>query len=179
MVFSRFPRVLTVSQRHSLLWAAVVLLLFALAGCGSGGNGNGSDSSQRAFPLASLAQTDVRIGGDTFRVWVMDTPARRNEGMMFLSDSEVGTDEGMLFVYPGERPLSFWMRNTGIPLEIAYIDGDGRIFTIAQMTPFDETGVESGGPAMYALEFKQGTLARHNIVPGMTVEIPANIIAVE
>lgn len=153
---------------------AILLLLLLCTGCGGGG---GSDTADRRFALDSLERADVRVNGQAIRVWIMDTPEKRAEGMMFLTNGDVGETDGMLFVYPDARPLQFWMRNTGIPLDIAFIGGDKVILNTAAMQPFDETGTNSAANAQYALEVRQGTLARFGIVPGMTVEFPDTIRA--
>jgi uncharacterized membrane protein (UPF0127 family) len=78
----------------------------------------------------------------------------------------------MLFVFDREEPRSFWMRNTLIPLSIAYIASDGRIADIQDMQPLDETSHPSAEPAQYALEVNQGFFAERGIEVGNEVEIP-------
>ena len=77
---------------------------------------------------------------------------------------------GMLFVYPDARPRSFWMKDTLLPLSIAYIDEDGRIVSIRDMQPRDEAGVPSGAPAQYALEMDQGWFAQNGVVVGAQID---------
>ncbi len=153
-------------------------LCLTLIGCG-GGSGSipPGTNPNRTFQLRDLQRADIRINGQTFRVWVMDTDAKRREGMMHLTDAEVQADEGMLFVFPDARTRSFFMRNTLIPLDIAYIGADRRILNIRQLQPRDETSVPSDGPAQYALEVKQNTFGRLGIQSGMTVEIPTGVQA--
>jgi uncharacterized membrane protein (UPF0127 family) len=79
-------------------------------------------------------------------------------------------DAGMLFVYPDERPRSFWMKDTSLPLSIAYLDAQGRIVRIADLTPFDTSPVPSGRPAMYALEVNKGWFTRHGVDVGTAVK---------
>ena len=158
-----------------------ILLLFCfcltLIGCSGGTSAPPGTNPNRTFPLSSLQRSQVVINGQTFRVWVMDTDAKRSEGMMYLTDSEVQADEGMLFVFPNAQARSFFMRNTYIPLDIAFIGANKSILNIRQMQPFDETSVPSNGPAQYALEVKQGTFARLGISAGMTVDIPTDVQA--
>ena len=73
---------------------------------------------------------------------------------------ELPEDRGMLFVFPDERVLEFWMRNTEIPLSIAFADASGRIVRIADMEPLSDAPVSSGAPARYALEVNRGWFAR-------------------
>lgn len=148
-----------------------LLLALLLVGCSGGGSG----FRARQFPLNTLQQAAVQINGQTIRAWVMDTEAKRQEGMMYLTDGEVEADEGMLFVFPDAQPRGFWMRNTLIPLDIAYIGADRRILNIEPMRPLDETSVLSDGPARYALEVRQGTFARLGIEEGMLVSLPPGL----
>ena len=79
-------------------------------------------------------------------------------------------DQGMLFVFPYERVLSFWMRNTYIPLDIAFINSAGEIIDIQRMEPIDESKhYVSNAPALYALEVNGGWFERHQIEVGATV----------
>ena len=126
----------------------------------------------RTFALSSLQKVPLKIGKHTLHVWVMDTDAKREEGMMFLKDKQVKPDEGMLFVFPYAAPLSFWMKNTLIPLDVAYLGADKRIINIAQMKALDETPIPSEAPAQYALEVKRGTLERWAVPDGALVVFP-------
>lgn len=75
-------------------------------------------------------------------------------------------NSGMLFVFPASEYRSFWMKNTYIPLSIAYIDKDDRILEIKDMIPHDAVSVSSSKPAVYALEMNIGWFERNSIVPG-------------
>lgn len=73
----------------------------------------------------------------------------------------------MLFVFSTPQPMAFWMRNTRIPLSIAYINTEGVIREIYDLRPLDETAVRSVfGDVLYALEVPQGWFMRHKILPG-------------
>ena len=105
------------------------------------------------------------------KVEVADDAAERERGLM--ERTALAEDSGMLFVFRRERPLSFWMRNTLIPLSIAYIDADGRIVDIEDMEPLDDqTKHPSAEPSKYALEVNQGFFAERGIEVGDTVELP-------
>ena len=69
-------------------------------------------------------------------------------------------DHGMVFVFPGSEPLGFWMRNTYIPLSIAFIDANGVILNVEDMAPQDDSTHWSRGRAQYALEMRKGWFAR-------------------
>jgi uncharacterized membrane protein (UPF0127 family) len=79
-------------------------------------------------------------------------------------------NEGMVFVYPEPEMLSFWMKNTEIPLSLAYIDETGKIFQLVDMKPHDETGRGSTAPAQYVLEVNVGWFKKHRIKTGDQVE---------
>lgn len=133
------------------------------------------DNPRRSYQLRSLERITIKGAKSDIRAWVMDTTSRRAEGMMFLTDEEVKADEGMLFVFAQEQPLSFWMRNTLIPLDIAYLDSRRKIVSTHKMYPLDESGVPSKAPAMYALEMKQGAFKRLGIKEGMKLDWPDTV----
>jgi len=80
-------------------------------------------------------------------------------------------DQGMLFVFPAAQIQSFWMRNTFIPLDIAFISSEGIIVDIQHMKPVDESVLyTSSAPALYALEVNAGWFASHGIEVGASVK---------
>ena len=133
----------------------------------------------RIYQLSDLKTTKVSIGKNKFTLWVMDTNSKRQEGMMFLTDPEVKMDQGMLFVFPEAEDQSFWMKNTLIPLDIAFISKDKKILNTAQMKPHDETGTPSKGKAQYVLEMKKGAFQHFGIKAGQQVVIQADVKAEE
>jgi uncharacterized membrane protein (UPF0127 family) len=72
----------------------------------------------------------------------------------------------MLFLFPRDDVQAFWMRNTTLPLSIAYADRRGRIVRIADLEPLDERPVTSIAPARYALEMNRGWFAAHGVAAG-------------
>ena len=105
-------------------------------------------------------------------VEVADTDAERQTGLM--GQSVLPEDAGMLFVFEGDQTLSFWMRDTLIPLSIAYIDAKGHIVDIQGMQPLDDVPPHyvSAEPAQYALEVNQGFFEERGVTVGDTVELP-------
>lgn len=103
---------------------------------------------------------------------IADTDAERQTGLM--GQNVLPENAGMLFVFEGEQTLSFWMRDTLIPLSIAYIDAEGRIVDIQDMQPLDDVPPHyvSAEPAQYALEVNQGFFEERGVVVGDTVELP-------
>ena len=116
---------------------------------------------------AELPQRTLRIGEHELTVEVASTPATRETGLM--NRFSLQQDHGMLFVFEAPQPLAFWMKNTYIPLSIAFIDRNGRILNIEDMRPQDETTHGSKGPAVYAIEMKQGWFAAKGIAAGDVV----------
>ncbi len=135
------------------------------------------DNPNRAYQLRDLQKETLKIGTREVEAWIMDTEGKRAEGMMFLREPEVKDHQGMLFVFAEAQPLSFWMRNTYLPLDIAFITADKRILNIEKGTPLSLDSVPSAGPCKYVLEMKQGQMAKQGIVAGMTIEIPSTVVA--
>jgi len=101
---------------------------------------------------------------------IADNQETRNKGLMFRKKLPDG--EGMLFVFEYDHVLSFWMKNTYIPLSIAFITHDGKIIDIKDMYPHDTSSVLSSRSARYALEVPQGWFSRAGVRAGDTVIIP-------
>ena len=112
-------------------------------------------------PLPTISLT---VSGHKIVVEVAATPERRALGLMHRFSLQ--PDHGMIFVFERPEPQGFWMKNTYIPLSIAFIASDGRILNIADMTPQDERTHWSNGPAQYALEMRKGWFVEHGIAPG-------------
>lgn len=128
-------------------------------------------SEPPAPPQAEPGVVRMPIGSETFTLEVADTPAKQQLGLMHRKS--LPRDRGMLFVFEDERERSFWMKNTHIPLEIIYADARGKVVSVKQMKPLDETSTPSDGPAKYAVELNQGTAQRLNVRPGDVLAIPA------
>lgn len=114
--------------------------------------------------VVELPVTTLTIGTQKIVAEVAATTEQRTTGLMYRFSLKPG--QGMIFVFEREEPLSFWMKNTFIPLSIAFIASDGRILNVADMAPRDERMHWSNGPALYALEMRKGWFAEHGIGPG-------------
>ncbi len=121
-----------------------------------------------------LETVQVEMGGETFTVEVARTEAEKQLGLMYRKN--LRKNRGMLFVYEQDRKLSFWMKNTKVPLSIAYIAKDGTIKEIYQMEPYSLRSIESTHYVRYALEVPQGTFERLGIGPGDTVDLPEKVL---
>ena len=124
-----------------------------------------------------LAAVDIPIERDGQRVAVVKaeiarTQEERARGLMYRKELPDG--EGMLFVFERDQIASFWMKNTYIPLSIAYIASDGRIVEIRDMYPRDESSVMSSRSVRYALEVPQNWFSRVGIKTGDVVKIDSH-----
>jgi len=111
----------------------------------------------------------VIFGADTVVAEVARTEEERARGLMYRE--ALGADAGMLFIFPESAVRSFWMQNTYIPLDIAFMDGSFRIVDIQQMEPMTTDSHTSRAPAMYALEVNVGWFEAHGVVVGDTPEV--------
>ncbi len=122
-----------------------------------------------ALSLFSASKTaKVVIGNDTLFVEVAVTEEERALGLMYREF--LPENSGMLFIFEDEDYLSFWMKNTMIPLSIAFIDSDGVIVDIQDMEPYTTTPHISKKPARYALEVNQGWFKKHGVKVGDRVK---------
>jgi uncharacterized membrane protein (UPF0127 family) len=107
----------------------------------------------------------TRSGVHPFSVEVVDTDAGRQKGLMYRKQVPEGT--GMLFDFKIDAPVSFWMKNTYVPLDMIFIRNDGTIASIAENTePLSEKLVPSAGPVRGVLEVVAGTAKKLDIQPG-------------
>lgn len=104
------------------------------------------------------------FGADTVVAEVASEPAEREQGLMNRAAVPDGT--GMLFVFPESEYRSFWMKDTRVPLDIAFFDDGYRIAGIKQMEPMDESLTDSDAPTALVLEVRRGWFAERGIGPG-------------
>jgi uncharacterized membrane protein (UPF0127 family) len=120
-----------------------------------------------ALPPAAHAQPAVTtLTARFFQITaeVADTPALRTRGLM--GRQSLAPNHGMLFVFEQPQQQCFWMRNTPLPLSIAFLDDEGRISSMADMQPLSEATHCSPIPVRYALEMEQGWFTKRGIQPG-------------
>ena|SRR5208282_1375903 len=131
-----------------------------------------SACQQKAAESAfGLRTADLKISNVPLTVEIADTPQASENGLMFRGS--LPEDRGMLFVYDADAPkrATFWMKNTKIPLSIAFIDSAGTILEVKSMYPMDESVVSSSSAEVaYALEVNQGWFDRHKISPGDKID---------
>jgi uncharacterized membrane protein (UPF0127 family) len=124
--------------------------------------------------LAPAVQADplftypLRIKKHEIRAEIANSEQDRLHGLMFRE--RLAENGGMIFLYPHPEVTAMWMKNTRLPLSVAFIGTDGRILNIADMEPYSEQAHASAGVAAYALEMNRGWFAKLGIRPGDVVE---------
>ena len=115
-----------------------------------------------------LRVVQLKIANSSLFAEVADTPQTSTNGLMFRDS--LPDDHGMLFVFEKPETASFWMRNTKIPLSIAYIDSTGKILEIKTLKPLDETPVAStSSDVAFALEVNEGWFIRNGVSTGAKI----------
>lgn len=162
--------------------AGLLGVLLVAGGCADGGNATAearnpgpggssvaepSDANRAPTPLPGHAW--VIFGPDTVVAEVAATPEERAEGLMYRDDVPDGT--GMLFVFEDSQPRAFWMANTYVPLDVAYMDPSYRIVDIIAMEPLVTDSYPSEASAMFALEVRQGWFEEQEIGVGAQASI--------
>ena len=173
------------------------LLVFLIVGCGetserSGSHGSSDLGQTTMSPGREMTMEATQTTSETaqasklhtvtihassgkevrVRVEIADDVFEQSRGLMYRT--ALAEDRGMLFVYPDEEKRSFWMRNTLIPLSIAFMDSEGRIVDIQDMKPLDDDPPHyvSAEPAQYALEVNKGFFEEHGVKVGDRAKLP-------
>lgn len=140
-------------MRTSALSATVLAALLVVAGC-----------------APKLERVPLTVGSALFTVEVARTGAERARGLMHRRS--LGDREGMLFVFDADQHLAFWMKDTLVPLSIAFLSSEGRILQIEDMEPLSQKAIRSRFSARYALELPRGAFAEVGATVGDTVVLP-------
>ena len=126
----------------------------------------GGVSACQAEPKVAIATQDGKQV--VFQVEVADTPSKREMGLQYRRD--LGRDNGMIFLFPADAPLSFWMKNTPIPLDMIFINGERKIVCIVeQATPYTLAPRAVAAPSKYVLEINGGLAKLHGLKTGDSV----------
>jgi len=153
------------ASRRLPAFARAALLCFALVGAALA-----QAPAERPAPNPRLPTIDIQAGMHVIRAEVASEPGTRMRGLMMRE--RLGPNEGMIFVFPDKAEHCFWMKNTLIPLSIAFLDDDGTVVNIADMQPHSEANHCPARPIRYALEMEQGWFARRGIKPGSRLQQP-------
>ena len=153
------------NQRLGTMGCVLLLALF-VPGCGQ---------NAPLPPPALKTVSDwfaIKVGDQTVQMQFAIFSAEMEHGLMERSD--LGSDQGMLFVYRKPTPMSFWMRNTPLPLDIGFFSREGELKEIYTMLPFDEKATGSRSNALqFALEMNRGWFRAHGVKPGMKLDLAA------
>ena len=154
------PTVNTIEKKYLKIPALVGVILWLL--CQLPGHA-------QSGPQPILPEIELRIGGKKISAEVADEESERSAGLMFRK--ALASDCGMLFVMDQIGPVGFWMKNTEVPLTIAYIDPRGTIMELHDLQPLDEKPVPSRFRNIaFALEMPQGWFSKNKIWPGDRIE---------
>jgi len=135
----------------SLHWLRVLAVLVALG-------------AQAALADAPFRIATLKIGAHRLKVEVAQTDAQREKGLMFRK--QMGRDDGMLFIFDEPAYHAMWMKNTLLPLSVAFLDAQGTILNILDMEPQTEDTHISAGPSIYAIETNKGWFAGKKVKAG-------------
>jgi uncharacterized membrane protein (UPF0127 family) len=158
----------------------LVLVVAAVAGCGGGnGGGNGAEAEETTTAAATapvFERGTVVIEGERgdveVDVEIAETPVQQQLGLMHRESLE--REAGMVFLFPKETRGGFWMKNTLIPLSIAFFDGDGRILRILDMEPCEADPCPTFDPKVPyrgALEVNQGAFGEWGVSEGDRIRV--------
>jgi uncharacterized membrane protein (UPF0127 family) len=161
--------------RHPDMPARLLFTLtavFALAASAPAFAQMGEIEDLAAFPRGKLEIADGKKVKHTFEVWLADNQRRQAQGLMFVRS--LPPMRGMLFVHESPKPMSMWMKNTYIPLDMVFIDERGRIQQIvAQTTPHSLDIIRSDAAVLGVLEIAGGEAKRLGLHTGQRVLHPA------
>jgi uncharacterized membrane protein (UPF0127 family) len=152
--------------------AAAAFLWLSCTATAVAGADSDAEQLDRAFSRSTLqiATSDAKL--HKIDVWIADNDARRARGLMYVES--LADDAGMLFIYPQPQPISMWMKNTHLSLDMVFVSANGRVHRIVTNTkPMSLDTISSDGTVLAVIELKAGSAARLNIRPGAQVIHPA------
>jgi uncharacterized membrane protein (UPF0127 family) len=113
---------------------------------------------------APMKTTTLKVGSHPLKVEIAASDPEREKGLMFRK--QMGRNDGMLFVFDEPAYHAMWMKNTLIPLSVAFVDREGVILNILDMEPQTLDSHQAAGPAVYAIETHKGWYAEHQVKAG-------------
>jgi uncharacterized membrane protein (UPF0127 family) len=117
-----------------------------------------------AHAETAFKTTHIKVAGHELKVEVVQTEEQREQGLMFRK--QLGRNDGMLFIFDEPAYHAMWMKNTLIPLSVAFLDKDGEILNILDMEPQTLDSHMAAGPASYAIETNKGWFAANKVKAG-------------
>lgn len=134
-------------------------------------------------PLDELGTVRLTIKGQAFELWIANTTEERTKGLMFITKEQMaplpdGTERGMIFIFPYALRAGFWMKNTIIPLDIAYVQTNGTVVATYTMAPLDarQGQYRSRLPARFAIEVNANVLTDLGLGENDVLEIPPSLL---
>jgi uncharacterized membrane protein (UPF0127 family) len=153
-----------IGRKISLVLGALMMLLSANAALPEAA----APEPLTAFPQSLLAIKSAAGKVVNFKIWTADTEQREQQGLMFIRDMD--EHAGMLFMFPQNQPVSMWMKNTYISLDLLFLNARGKIdYIAASATPLSETIIGPPTPEYAVLELKGGACERLGIKVGDVV----------
>jgi uncharacterized membrane protein (UPF0127 family) len=153
---------LSLPRSFSALIALIVLL--SMTGCGHENSGG-------------LPTTVIQIGSKNYVLEIAADDPSREHGLM--ERDTLDHDRGMIFIFDKAAEQSFWMHHTRFPLDILFLDTQGRIVSISTMKEYDESSTLSHGLSKYAIEINAGQAATTGVKPGQKLELPQMVLHTE
>ena len=141
--------------------ASMIAVYFSPIGC------------RTSAPAGSARTTKMQIGDRRFTLEIADTPELREMGLMYRDS--MPSDQGMIFIFPNDQQLSFWMKNTRIPLDIIYVNAQRKVVSVKSMKPHSLASVPSDDPAKYAIELNEGMAKKAGVKVGDVLELPKDL----
>ncbi len=153
----------------AVLVAAVVAVLFGYVLVDEPFLANSRAKTLPVDPTPLIAETAQ--GDKSFTIEIADDGQEREAGLMFRKDMD--DNHGMLFVFDRPQMVSFWMKDTPMPLDLLFVGQDGRVRAIKHGEPYSEAVIASAEPVRFVLELKAGTSEREGIANGNKLRHPA------
>jgi uncharacterized membrane protein (UPF0127 family) len=168
-----------VRQRHERFLLGVIIVgSLALSGSLAMFHHSGPPAAERHArnDLAAMSRCSLQVKGRQLDLWVARSRTECELGLMWVQPAEMADNQGMLFVFDHDRDGGFWMKNTLIPLDIAFIRHDGTVVDIMRMEPRSLVTHTPRESYQYALEVKAGTLAHAGAQVGDVLPIAGDLL---
>jgi uncharacterized protein len=153
------------SSTKLLVAALIASAIFFSTSCSKAASAQGVDRPNPQLKTVALKSGTVEVVAEVAR-----TEIERNRGLMFRKSLAAG--KGMIFDFETDQRVSFWMKNTTLPLSVAYLGSDGTIYQILDLTPLSEEPRPSDRSVRYALEVPQGWFTQVGLKEGDRFDIP-------